>query len=211
MGSELNESGDLIPAENLYEACRVMARHVRHLGGMKWDFSRLFSMKIDPEFERLVGAYLESVLGSDTGLKGWKLPETTLIYPWISRMFPQIHYIFWVRDPRDSILSGHLTDDLADFGVPYEPVDDIYLRRAVSWKYQSEIFKATPRPQHLLEIRFEDFINHQEETLAKISRYLGVPLQPIPIRKDSVGRWKTAEHQFDYPFLNEELAAFQYV
>ncbi len=35
MGAPLNESGDLIPAEDLYEACRVLARYVRHEGGKK--------------------------------------------------------------------------------------------------------------------------------------------------------------------------------
>ena len=37
-------------------------------------------------------------------------------------MFPEIHYIFWIRDPRDCILGQHLTDDLADFGIAY-PAD----------------------------------------------------------------------------------------
>ncbi len=211
MGGEINTSGDLVPAESLYEACRVMARHVRHLGGLKWDFSSLHTMKIDPEFERLVGVYLDSVLSCPAELKGWKLPETTLIYPWIVRMFPDIHYIFWVRDPRDSILGGHLTDNLAEFGVPCDSNDDVYLRRAVSWKYQSEIYKATPKPSNLLEVRFEDFIQDQENTLKRIGGYLGVPLEKIPVRTESVGRWKTAEQKFDYPFLNEELTTFQYV
>ncbi|MBT3273919.1 MAG: sulfotransferase [Spirochaetales bacterium] len=211
MGAELNASGDLVPAEDLYEACRVMARHVRHLGGLKWDFSKLHTMQIDPEFKRLVGSYLESVLSSPSVQKGWKLPETTLIYPWIVRMFPDVRYIFWVRDPRDSILGGHLTDDLSDFSVQYEKTEDVYLRRAISWKYQSEIYKATPRPENLLEVRFEDFIHDQEKTLGRIGEYLGFPLAKIPVRTDSIGRWKIAERKFDYPFLAEELAAFRYV
>ena len=98
-----------------------MARHVVHKGGLEWDFSKLHTMPIDPEFERLVRSYLASVLTTDADNRGWKLPETTLIYPWIVRMFPDIHYIHWSRDPRDSILGGHVTDDLADFGIQYEP------------------------------------------------------------------------------------------
>ena len=97
MGAPLNDSGDLIPPDDLYEACRVMSRHVKYLGDMKWDFESLHTMKIDPEFERLVMSFLDSVMTNDSPHRGWKLPETTLIYPWIVRMFPDIRYIFWVR------------------------------------------------------------------------------------------------------------------
>ncbi len=96
-----NISGDLIPPDDLYEACRVMARHVRQVGDWEWDFSELHTCPIDPAFTRLVESYLSSVLGSDAEHRGWKLPETTLIYPWIVRMFPDIKYIRWIRDPRD--------------------------------------------------------------------------------------------------------------
>ena len=210
MGAELNPSGDLVPANKLYDACRILARHVTHLGGLRWDFSKLHTMKIDSEFEDLVGSYLESVLSSSERLRGWKLPETILIYPWIVRMFPDIHYIFWVRDPRDSILGSHITDDLADFGVPYDRTDDQYLRRAISWKYQAEIYRATPRPAKLLEVRFEDFVCKQRRTLRRLKRYLGVPLERIEVRKESVGRWKREEQKIEFPFIKKELAVYRY-
>ncbi len=210
MGAELNASGDLIPAQDMYEACRLMARHVKYLGDLKWDFSNLHTMKIDPDFERLVGSYLESVLKSDAALKGWKLPETTLVYPWIVRLFPDIRYIFWVRDPRDSILGGHLTDDLADFGVPYDHTEDVRERRVISWKYQSNIFNSTPRPRHLLQLRFEDFILRQEQTLKKLEEYLGFPVAKIEVRPESVGRWKSDDGVHDFPCFQEELHKYGY-
>ena len=46
MGEPLNVSGDLLPPDAMYEACRVMARHVVHLGGMRWDFSRHNKLKL---------------------------------------------------------------------------------------------------------------------------------------------------------------------
>lgn len=210
MGAGLNDSGDLVPAEELYEACRVMARHVRHLGGFNWDFSALHTMPIDPEFARLVNSYLRSVLASDAPNKGWKLPETALIFPWIVRMFPDIRYIYWVRDPRDCILGRHLTDDLADFGVPYDRTDDERLRRATSWKYQVAIYQATPRPANIIEVRFEDLVLRQEETVSRIERFLGVGLARIPMRRDSIGRWKRDKgvHMFD--FFEEEMDKFGY-
>ena len=146
MGAELNVSGDLVPAEELYEACRIMGRHVVHRGGVQWDFSKLHTMPITPTFVRLVESYLSSVLGSDAPRKGWKLPETTLILPWIVRMFPDIHYTYWTRDARASILGAHLTDDSADFGGPYAKTDDPYRRRAPSRPDQSQITRPAPAP-----------------------------------------------------------------
>jgi hypothetical protein len=210
MGAQLNESGDLVPGDDLYEACRVMARYVVHLGGLNWDFSKLHTMPIDPEFTRLVESYLSSVLTSDAENKGWKLPETTLIYPWIVRMFPDIRYIHWTRDPRDSILGDHLTDDLTDFGVLYDTTDDVRLRRAISWKYQREIVKATPPPKYSIDVRFEDFVLDQDKTLARLEEFLVIPLAKVEVRPEAVGRWKTDEGCHDFDFLTEDIVELGY-
>ena len=201
MGEPLNVSGDLLPPEDMYEACRVMSHHVIHQGGLQWDFSRLHSMKIDPAFTRLIESYLATVLNSGETLRGWKIPETTLVFPWIIRLFPEIRYIYWMRDPRDSILGAHVTDDLAYFGVPYDHTDDLLLRRAISWQYQYEIMRQTPAPAHRLAVRFEDFVLHQEQTLHCLEEFLGFPLKKVPVRADSVGRWRTAEGKYDFDFL----------
>jgi hypothetical protein len=199
MGATLNASGDLIPPEAMYEACRVMARHVTYLGNLRWDFSTLHSMPIDPEFKRLIETYLTSVLASDAPRKGWKIPETTLVFPWIVRMFPEIRYIYWIRDPRDCILGRHLTDDLAAFGIPYDRTSDERERRAISWKYQVEIVKATPTPKHWLTVRLEDFVLDQDRTLKRLEKFLGFPLAKIPVKPEVIGRWKTdtGKHTFD--------------
>ena len=211
MGPELNGSGDLVPPGDMYEACRVMARHVRHVAGLEWDFSGLHAMEIDPEFTRLVESYLAGVLASDAEHRGWKLPETTLVYPWIARMFPEVRYIYWIRDPRDCILGRHGTDDLAKFGVPYDRTDDLRLRRAISWKYQSEVYKATPAPEHLISIRFEDFVLDQDRTLSKLEEFLGIPIAKIPVKPEAVGRWKSDEGRHDFDFFREELVEYGYI
>ena len=204
MGEPLNESGDLLPPDAMYEACRVMARHVEYRGGMEWDFSRLHTMPIDPAFTRLIESFLASVLGSDAERKGWKIPETTLVLPWIVRLFPHIDYIYWMRDPRDSILGAHVTDDLATFGVPYDHTDDLRLRRAISWKYQYDLMHATPSPARRIDARFEDFVLRQDATLARLEGFLGFPLAKIAVRPDAVGRWKTAEGQYDFDIFPRE-------
>ena len=192
MGDRLNVSGDLVPARAMYEAARIIARHVRWLGGADWDFSALHATAIPDEFGAAVREYLAGTLASTARHRGWKLPETTLCYPWIRRMFPDARYIHWIRDPRDCILGGHLTDDLARWGVACPPTDDVRLRRAYSWIYQYKLVQSVPKPEHWIEVRFEDFVLDQERTLARLEAFLGIPLARIPVRPEAVGRHETA-------------------
>jgi hypothetical protein len=211
MGSVLNGAGDLLPPEDMYAACRVMARYVQWKGGLEWDFSRLHTMPIPAEFKSLIESYLASVLPDEPKPGGWKIPETTLVYPWILRMFPEIRYIFWVRDPRDCVAGGHLTDDLSDFGIDYPKTDDLVLRRAISWKYQYDIVRATPRPAHWIEVRFEDFVLRQEETLERLEKFLGFPLGRIVVRPEAVERWKrAADGGRCFDFLEPAMREFEY-
>ncbi|MEE2709509.1 MAG: sulfotransferase [Gemmatimonadota bacterium] len=205
MGRMLNPSGDKIPPGDLYDACRIMAKYVKWNGDLSWDFEALHTMDIDIEFITLIESYLSDVMANQSVHLGWKLPETTLIFPWILRMYPDIKYIYWVRDPRDCILSGHKTDDLRDFGVPYPETDSIRERRAISWLYQYELVKATPLPDQVIKVRFEDFIRNHEETLQCLEDFLEIPLARIIIRPDTVGRWKTDEATHDFPFFQEAL------
>ena len=210
MGEPLNQSGDLLPPEDMYEACRVFAKYVKWKGGLEWDWSEVFSSEIDPAFSKLINNYLKSPLSNLGEYKGWKIPETTLVFPWIIRMFPDIKYIFWVRNPRDCILGAHLTDDLCDFGISYEPTDDIRLRRAISWIYQYKLVKATPKPKHWIELRFEDFILNQEGTLKRLEDFLGIPLTRIPVRTDSVGRYKLDEGKNYSEFFEPAMKEYGY-
>jgi hypothetical protein len=190
MGAPLNESGDLLPPQDMYDACRVLARYVKWKGGLEWDWSALHMMEIPADFTNLIHHYLISVRENPSEHKGWKIPETTLVFPWIIRMFPEIKYIFWIRDPRDCIVGGHLTDNLADFGIPYPPTEDLRLKRAISWKYQYDLVCDTPKPAHWIEVRLEDFILKQDETLARLESFLDVPLARIPVKPEVIGRWK---------------------
>jgi len=210
MGEPLNKSGDLLPPQAMYDACRVLARHVRWLGGLEWDWSALHTMEIPTDFTDLINTYLRTVMQSKDEHKGWKIPETTLVFPWIVRQFPDARYIFWVRDPRDCILGRHLTDNLADFAVPYPPTEDLLLRRAISWKYQNDLVRATPKPRHWIEVRFEDFVLRQGKTLRRLERFLGIALGRIIVRPETVGRWKTAEGFVCPDFLLPALAEYGY-
>ena len=205
MGAPLNKSWDLIPPEKMYEACRVFGNYVEYKGNLSWDFSRVLSMQPDKEFVRLIEEYLGSVLNSDAENKGWKIPETTLCYPWILKMFPEIYCIHWVRDPRDCILGSHVTDDLREFNIDYTLTDDPREMRTISWKYQRELMKATPEPEKLIKIRFEDMVFEQDKTLKRLEDFLGMPMAKIPMRTDSVGRYKTAEGKYMFDFFAEDI------
>ena len=210
MGAPQNEAGDLLPAEDMYTACRVLAPHVRWLGGLEWDWSLLHAMELPAEFIQLIESYLVTVISSPAIHKGWKISETTLVYPWIARMFPEMRYIYWIRDPRDCILGEHLTDDLNDFGIPYPSTEDDRLRRAISWKYQQDLVRATPRPEHWLEVRFEVFILKQDETLARLEEFLELKLAKIPVNPEAVGRWKLDDQVHYFDFFAPTMAQYQY-
>ena len=200
MGEPLNGSWDLVPPESMYDACRVFGKYVDYTGDLTWDFSKVLSMDPDPAFVRLIEDYLNSVLNSDAPNKGWKIPETTLCYPWILKMFPDMHYIHWVRDPRDCILGGHVTDELENFNIGYPETTDIREKRAISWKYQRELMKATPEPTKLIKLRFEDMVFKQDKVLAQLEVFLGIKMAKIEMRSDSVGRYQTDEgvHMFEF-------------
>jgi hypothetical protein len=233
MGEPLNRSGDLLPPQAMYDACRVLARSVTWQGGLEWDFSALHTMPIPEEFSDLIHDYLKKVLAAKDTHKGWKIPETTLVFPWIVRMFPDIKYIYWVRNPRDNILARHVTDDLGDFDVPQPDAAQLLqerypalvaaadtpeqqeeliwrVRRALSWHYQHAIVAATPKPANWLVVRFEDFITQQEATLARLEAYLGIPLGRIIVRREAVGRYDRAEGPSYFDFLEAGMREFGY-
>ncbi|MBE2239437.1 MAG: sulfotransferase, partial [Caldilineaceae bacterium] len=155
------------------------------------------------------------------------------VFPWIVRLFPDIKYIHWVRNPRDNILARHMTDDLGDFGVSQPDAEQLLrtrypalveaaatpaqmeeliwrARRAVSWHYQHAIVAATPKPTNWIAVRFEDFINQQEATLARLEAYLGIPLGRIIVRREVVGRYDRAEGVSYFDFLEAGMREFGY-
>ncbi|MEX0744084.1 MAG: sulfatase-like hydrolase/transferase, partial [Phycisphaeraceae bacterium] len=211
MGEPLNHAGDLLPPERMYEACRIIGRHVRYLGENRWDLSKLHTMPIDPAFTRLIREYLVSVIDADAAWRGWKIPETTLCYPWLVRLLPDIHYIHWWRDPRDCILGGHKTDDLREFGIECPPVDDPFEQRAMSWLYQDQLMRETPAPRRIVRVRFEDFVLKQPSTLKTLSGHLGLELKTIPVKPEAVGRWKTHEAHREIAILQPTLERLGYL
>ena len=211
MGNTLNGSGDLIPPEEMYEACRVMAKHVKYKGDLQWDFSKLHTMPIDPEFEKLIKSYLKSVLRARPCARDGRSPKPTCACRGSCGCFRRRITSNGRAIRATSILSGHVTDNLDDFGVPHDKTDDIRLLRATSWLYQAQIIRDTPKPKHWLSVRFEDFVLDQEPTLKKLSDFLGFPLVKIPVDPSAVGRWKQDKERHDFDFLETEMKEYGYL
>ncbi len=99
-------------------------------------------------------------------------------------------------------MGGHLTDDLADFGVPYAKTRSLRRRRAISWKYQVELVKSTPKPKHWMTVRLEDFVLDQDAHRLRRAwaSTWACRCAKIPVKPEAVGRYKTDTdvHYFDF-------------
>ena len=60
--------------------------------------------------------------------------------------------------------------------------------------------KATPKPKHVIPVRFEDFVLNQEQTLERLETFLEMSLGRIIVRPEAVERWKRVEEPKPLPF-----------
>ncbi len=227
MGEPLNKSWDLIPPNDMYDACRIFSKYVDWTPGkspapdsfdghsFNWSWQRAYDCELPEAFTKRIKSFLHTVLESNAEHKGWKIPETTLCFPWIYRMFPDAKYIFWIRNPRDCVIGGHVTDDLCNFGIPYDNIFSDRAKRAVSWLYQYKLVQNAPRPKNWIEVRMEDFVLKQEETLARLEDFLGFKLARIPVKPEAVGRWiedekdSTTDPNY-FPIFEEAMREYGY-
>jgi hypothetical protein len=70
--------------------------------------------------------------------------------------------------------------------------------------------QSTPRPKYWMEVRFEDFVLKQDETLRKIEDFLGIKLEKIPVHPETVDRWKLDQGVNYYDFLEPAMHQFGY-
>jgi hypothetical protein len=234
MGSRINKSGDFTPGGKpiyFYKACETLGRFVKYSGDYKWDFTEVNKNFPNQVFIKYVNNYLRDILQNDSEHKGWKLPETLLGYPWVVKMFPDVYYIYMIRDPVDCIMGEHLTDNLSFFGINECDVDqgsrivwsDIGMKvigestieqRIFSWKYQYQIYKNTPKPKNIIEIRFEDFILNQDSVLKRLEKFLNCPLSKIKVNSEPANRSlrtmdKNELEKYDR-YFREELKRYGY-
>ena len=59
-------------------------------------------------------------------------------------------------------------------------------------------------------MRFEDFVLQQDTTLARLEAFLGIKLAKVPVRPETVGRWRSQPDVVGYDFLEPALRAYDY-
>lgn len=209
MGLIVNCAGDKTPHDKMNAAARFAGLHVSYLGDYTWNFDKVNAMPIPPAFMDTMALYLCDIqhrLDSNRTPVGWKMPETILTLPYLVRLFPDAHYIHWVRDPRAVIRKQHKTDDINDMNVTAPKPDDKQERRAISWLYHYQITQQTPKPKHWLQVRFEDFVSNQEHEIKRLEHFLGIPLGRVITRADVTKRYQG----IPYPFLESAMEELEY-
>ena len=210
----VNSSYDLVPPDKLYEAARMINKKVRYLGNYKWDFSELKNPPPE-KFKELINSYLNIIMKNNSENKGWKLPETTFVYPWLVKMFPNMKYIIWYRHPYDSILSPHISDNIEKWNVSFDRNDKHILttsyRRAFSWIYQHSIINSTPEPKNVIYVKYEDFVTEPEKEVKKLEKFLGIKLNVPEVFTRSVNKWKkNLESKYKFSFLDKPIKELKY-
>jgi Sulfotransferase family len=208
-GSVLNRSLDMLPPRHMYKAADLYSQYVEYRGNYTWDFTKANALDTPEEFTDSIDLYLTPIADLPEP-KFFKIPETTLCYPWLTRVLPDAAYIYWVRDPRDA--SRHLSDrmemwDYWDIDLnPHDP-----LTWATSWKYQYDIVKSVPPPERFITIRYEDFCLDQEREAARLSEFLGIDLAPLTEpRPDSIYKWTRKDDRRQFDFLEPAIKELGY-
>lgn len=211
----LNGCYDMIPAEEIYCSAKIFSDTVKVKSPYSWNFKDTNPPTV---IQRLIKSYLKDLLLSDQP-SYFKLPETTLCYPWIVKMFPNAKYINWVRDPRD--FGIHLSDNFSRWHIKV-PDDWItnYTKRgvskdrinaAISCKYQFDIVESTKRPKNFLRMRYEDFCQDQYSEIERLKGFLGKStLAPVEVSRKSIGKWRYDPDHIKLDFLDSMIKSCGY-
>lgn len=194
----VNSSFDMIPANFMYKAAQIYSNSTTSLSKYEWKFN---TDEPTNEFKQLVENYLKPILDIENKTY-FKLPETTLCYPWITQMFPNAHFIHWIRDPRDFCIHG--TDRFNVWKIKSEKYDP-RKTSAVNCKYQWDIVENTPKPINFIRIKYEDFCLNQTQEIKKLNLFLNDNLKSTETKTTSVQKWKKDPNHIDFPFLKDMI------
>ncbi|HVT20886.1 MAG TPA: sulfotransferase [Mycobacteriales bacterium] len=165
-------------------AHRLLSAHPRILGtetGETWLFPDVAPLWADDV--RAVGGdalvlsslrgfcddLLSGLLTGEAGASSYvceKTPTTVWQLPFVSRLYPDAHYVHVVRDGRDAAMSLALTRDSTDLaGAASEWVAAVSAIRATA--------PALPR---LREVRYEDLLADPQAVITDVWSWIGVPV-----------------------------------
>ena len=189
------KTGDLMPGNQMYAACRIMGSYVDHLGDNQWSFHRV---PIAPprEAHDAIHRYLAPILNRDEP-KGFKMPQAGLILPWLKFLFPQATFVYVLRDPRDTIAKSLRQFDFFDHhnNVAWAGGPSLIHHRAADWLYNRAHFvQWRSMLGDLVECRFEDMIRDPYSETLRLARRLDLRLvAPAKIRHSAVGEGANLE------------------
>lgn len=220
MGDKLNKSSDKVLPQMMYQAARYINDKITYEGDYEWNISKLLNSEPDEKFITLIQAYLKDVITEQFRSNsprdvGWKLPETTFTYPWLTKLYPDMKYIIWWRHPYDAVLSPHGSDKFEFYHVPgvNEKDMDISKRGAISWKYQYDIITKTPEPINCIHVKYEDFVIYPKKTMDKLEDFLGMKLVRPHVHTKSAYKWNKSENankNCHFAFFDEPLEFLDY-
>jgi hypothetical protein len=206
MGAELNQSSDSLPLFGLVRY--LVEAHAP-------DFSQL----IRDGDEALAGQVRRAFLAhlarrSPNQPWGWKVPETGLVLPVISRLFPEAYVIHLVRDGRDVAFSPFVAPKAPFWRKVYFGSDKIrrwngldmtqrayrahgHVFNAARWVNAVTLGRAQGAMlgERFCELKYERLVADPRGELARLAAFLGLDA-PIPahftaeVRSNSVGKWR---------------------
>ena len=173
MGEPLNETLDYLgddgrngAALNGYcKACRAYGR------GVKWDGRRwiFHNEPIPDEHAEAVKKYTLPIIEASVNTNrpvGYKLPESTLMLPWLVQMYPDATFIHISRNYADNTRISHATDNINLYGVdgPHIPL--------ASWVYHQEIVVHMRKPVRWMHIDYDAAVDMPLTTELQIGHHI---------------------------------------
>jgi sulfotransferase family protein len=206
MGADLNESGDSLPVFDLVRY--LVESHAPN-------FSRLMQDG-DEALPRLVRqAFLAHLAGRPPHQPwGWKLCETGLVLPVISRIFPKARLIHLVRDGRDVAFSPFVAPKAPFWRKVYFGSDKIrrwnglamtqrayrahgHVFNAARWVHVVTVGRAQGAMlgERFYEMKYEDLTADPGRELARLAAFLGIDGAisadvTSGVRATGVGKWR---------------------
>jgi hypothetical protein len=237
MGKELNPSMDKGPYNTFYNIMDMPADYASPKTNLpfnsEWDFSKMLTKLIPLDFIDKFKDYIKDIEEHSGEVAGWKLTESNLVYPWMSRLYPDWYYLHLVRDVRDIFARPELSDTLKHtmlFNIPnYKATRNKaartnVMRSALNWKYQLDIVKSAP-VKNYMRLKLEDLVVNQDEEIDRLSHFLGFQVKKLPVREEVVESWRRKDFEsytnvtgrkssnFNsnlYPFLDNYMEELNY-
>ena len=212
IGEPLNKAHDLLPVDDIYAACRLFGKYVTYKGNHEWDFENAHKAEIPQEFIDLLTNYLKPLIESEEEIVGWKIPNNTLIYPWLVRLLPNATFVLWSRHPEGSTKKMTGVDRLEKWNIPCKKflLHDFNTKiKVVSWKYHYDIVNQTPKPKNYIELRYEDYVLHQAISKAALEKVIGIPLKMVDLEKAKAD-YSGSKLKKHYKFLQKAMDDLDY-